>query len=259
MHHALTGLALLAIAGCASIANAAEASSCSARSPAHTVALVELFTSEGCSSCPPADSFLAARRGAGLRADQAVLLSLHVDYWNDIGWKDPYSSAAFTARQRWLSDLARTRTIYTPEFFVSGKELRNWGGGLDAKVKSINAMPARAAIAMTLSPTPAGTAALPVEVRASGPAGSKLYVALVESGIASQVKSGENGGRLLRHDYVVRAWPAPVELGLDGKASLSRALALPAGAQPGKLGVAAFVQSPACEVLQALSLDACKS
>ncbi|UUZ55652.1 DUF1223 domain-containing protein [Massilia sp. H-1] len=64
------------------------------------------------------DAFLSARRATGLRADQAVLLSMHVDYWNYIGWKDPYSRKVFTERQRALSDLAHTRTIYTPEFFV---------------------------------------------------------------------------------------------------------------------------------------------
>lgn len=249
MKTVLTTLAALLVAG------AATAQTCTARSPAHTVALVELFTSEGCSSCPPADRFLGERRAAGLRADQAVLLSLHVDYWNAIGWKDPYSSAAFTARQRALSDLARTRTIYTPEFFVSGKELRNWDGGLEQGVKRINAMPARAGIAISLAPRTA--AGLSVDVRASGPAGSKLFVALTENGIATKVSAGENGGRTLRHDFVVRDWPAPVALGADGKATLARALAVPAGAQGAKLGVAAFVQSESGEVLQALSLDAC--
>ena len=233
-------LALTAVAA----AHAAQAQTCSARSPAHMVALVELYTSEGCSSCPPADQFLSSRRGAGLRADQAVLLSLHVDYWNNIGWKDPYSQAAFTARQRWLSDLAHTRTIYTPEFFVAGKEARNWSDGLDATVKRVNAAPAQANIAISMGQ--------PLRVSASGPAGAKLYLALVESGLASKVSAGENSGRTLRHDFVVREWAAPVPLGADGKAVLTRAVAASS-----KYGVVAFVQSEQGAVLQALSLDAC--
>lgn len=234
---------------------AAAAQGCSARSPAHTIALVELYTSEGCSSCPPADRFLSGLRGAGLRADQAVMLSLHVDYWNYIGWKDPYSQAAFTERQRWLSDLARTRTIYTPEFFVAGKEARNWSGGLDAAVRRINAVPAQAGIAISIgSPAAAG---LPVQVGANGPAGAKLYVALVENGIATKVVAGENEGRTLRHDYVVRELSAPAMFGSDGKAAIARHLAIPRAASPDRLGVVAFVQSAQGAVLQALSLDAC--
>ena len=235
---------LLALAAIGAV-HAAQAQSCSARSPAHTVALVELYTSEGCSSCPPADQFLGSRRGAGVRADQAVLLSLHVDYWNDIGWKDPYSHAAFTARQRWLSDLAHTRTIYTPEFFVAGKEARNWSDGLDATVKRVNATPAQANIAISMGQ--------PLRVSASGPAGAKLYLALVENGLVSMVAAGENNGRTLRHDYVVREWAAPVVLGADGKAVLTRTVATPRA----RYGVVAFVQSEQGAVLQALSLDAC--
>lgn len=237
------------------LTQAAGAQACSARSPAHTIALVELYTSEGCSSCPPADQFLSSRRAAGLRADQAVMLSLHVDYWNYIGWKDPYSHPAFTERQRWLSDLARTRTIYTPEFFVAGKEARNWHGGLDAAVKRINGMPARAGIAISMGrPVMAG---LPVQVGANGPAGAKLHLALIENGIVTKVGAGENGGQTLRHDYVVRDWSAPVTFGSDGKAALARTVPIPRGSFASNLGVVAFVQSEQGAVLQTLSLDTC--
>ncbi|MFL6660233.1 MAG: DUF1223 domain-containing protein [Massilia sp.] len=233
----------------------AMAQTCSARSPAHTIALVELYTSEGCSSCPPADQFLSGQRAAGLRADQAVLLSLHVDYWNYIGWKDPFSQKMFTERQRWLSDQARSRTIYTPEFFVAGKEARNWSDGLAATVKQINAMPAQAGIAISMGP--AGSGGVPVQVNANGQAGARLFLAVVESGLASQVAAGENSGRTLRHDYVVREWLPPVTIGSDGKATLARTLTIPRGAPASKYGVTAFVQSERGVVQQALSLDAC--
>ncbi|MES2015677.1 MAG: DUF1223 domain-containing protein [Pseudomonadota bacterium] len=233
----------------------ALAQGCSARSPAHTIALVELYTSEGCSSCPPADVFLSSQRGAGVRTDQAVMLSLHVDYWNDIGWKDPYSHPVFTRRQNWLSDLAHTRTVYTPEFFVAGKEARDWNDGINVNIKRVNATPARANIAISIgAPLAAG---VPVQVSASGQAGAKLYLALVENGLATKVAAGENRGRILRHDYVVRDWSAPVTLGADGKALLARTLPVPRGAAPSKFGVTAFVQSEQGAVLQALSLDAC--
>ncbi|MES2115445.1 MAG: DUF1223 domain-containing protein [Pseudomonadota bacterium] len=240
------------------------AGSCSAHSPAYRVALLELYTSEGCSSCPPADQYVSGLRAAGVAPEQAVVLALHVDYWNYIGWKDPFSRAAFTERQRWLTELAGSRTIYTPELFVAGQELRGgvggWSGGVPAAVRRINGQAAQADIGITLGAP--GAAGLPIDVRASAARGGKLFVALVESGLASKVTAGENSGRLLRHDYVVREWLAPVELSSGAKAgvnmaAVTRTVSLPPGAAPGKLGVSAFVQSAQGEVLQALALPVC--
>lgn len=253
MKHILMRLALGACAACAGAV--ADAQTCNGRSPAHTVALLELYTSEGCSSCPPADRFVSALRAAGVSPSQAVPLSLHVDYWNDIGWKDPFSSVLFTERQRALSDLAHTRTIYTPEFFVGGRELRNWSGGLPDAVKRINARPAEAKIGITLGR--ATTAGLPVEVTAVGPNGALLHVALVHNKVVSKVTAGENGGRTLHHDYVVRQWLSPMPIGGDGRVQLTRALPLPSGVPAADLAVTAFVQSARGEVLQAFSLPVC--
>jgi hypothetical protein len=259
MNNILLLLGVWVAAWSASAVQAAEAGGCSMRSPPHRVALLELYTSEGCSSCPPADAFLSGTRAA-LRPDQAVPLSMHVDYWNNIGWKDPYSRKTFTERQQWLTELAGSRTVYTPEFFVAGKELRGWRDGTQAAVARINQQPAQADISIAIGP--AGAGGLPVVVTASAKSAGKLYVALVENGIASQVRAGENQGRLLRHDYVVREWLAPVTLApapraAGGVAQLSRTVALPAGASPGKLAVSAFVQSEQGEVLQAATLSAC--
>jgi hypothetical protein len=259
MNNILLLLGVWVAAWSASAVQAAEAGGCSMRSPPHRVALLELYTSEGCSSCPPADAFLSGTRAA-LRPDQAVPLSMHVDYWNYIGWKDPYSRKTFTERQQWLTELAGSRTVYTPEFFVAGKELRGWRDGTQAAVARINQQPAQADISIAIGP--AGAGGLPLVVTASAKMAGKLYVALVESGIARQVRAGENQGRLLRHDYVVREWLAPVTLApaaraAGGVAQLSRTVALPAGASPGKLAVSAFVQSEQGEVLQAATLSAC--
>ncbi|MES2152457.1 MAG: DUF1223 domain-containing protein [Pseudomonadota bacterium] len=246
-----------ALQGAAAPVMAAQA--CSGKSPAHSVALLELYTSEGCDSCPPADQYVSGLRAAGVAPGQAVLLSLHVDYWNYIGWKDPYSRAAFTERQRWLSNLAGSHTIYTPEIFLAGRELRGgtsgWSASLPAAVRRINQTPAQADISIVLGQ--AGASGLPVEVKASAARGGTLYVALTESGVASQVTAGENRGRTLKHDFVVREWLAPVELGHDGKAALSRALSIPPGAVGRNLGISAFVQSERGEVLQAFSQGVC--
>ncbi|HJU99419.1 MAG TPA: DUF1223 domain-containing protein [Burkholderiaceae bacterium] len=242
------------------------ANRCDALSPAYRVALLELYTSEGCSSCPPADQYVSGLRASGVTPEQAVLLALHVDYWNGIGWQDPFSNAVYSARQRWLTTLAGSRTVYTPELFVAGQELRGgverWTGGVPAAVKRINAQVAQADIRITLGQVSA--AGLPVAVKASAARAGTLFVALVESGLASKVTAGENSGRLLRHDHVVRTWLAPLPLSSGDKAGIHTAtvkgtLPLPPGAAPGKLGVSAFVQSERGEVLQALSLPLCGS
>jgi hypothetical protein len=129
-----------------------------------------------------------------------------------------------------------------------------------AAVQRINGQAAQADIRIALGQ--AGAAGLPVQVSASAARDGKLYVALVESGLASKVTAGENNGRLLRHDHVVRTWLAPVPLSTGGKAganvaSVTRTLPLPPGAAPGSLAVSAFVQSERGEVLQALSLPVC--
>ena len=251
----------IALAALALAATGTAGAGCEARSPAHRVALVELYTSEGCSSCPPADDYLA-----GLKPGSSVVpLALHVDYWNYIGWKDPFSRPAFSARQRWLSDLAHSRTIYTPELFIAGSELRggpgsgwlgrNWSSTLPPTVEKINAQPAGASIRIALGM--AGSSGLPLEVEASAAGAARLYIALTQDGVASQVNAGENRGRLLRHEHVVREWLEPVAFN-GGKARVARAVPLPAGAPSGTLGVAAFVQSEQGEVLQALALPLCK-
>jgi hypothetical protein len=251
----------ISLALAAAIAGTAQAApACMGSSPAHTVALVELYTSEGCDSCPPADKFVSGLRAEGLKPEQAVLLSMHVDYWNYIGWKDVFSRPEFTQRQRKLADLVGSRTIYTPELFVGARELRSdrWQGGLVDAVKRVNATPAKADIAVSVGA--AGPAGLPIEVKANAHAGGKLFVALVQSGIDSQVKSGENRGRLLHHDFVVREWLAPVALeGSAAKASavVARTVPLPAGTTPAHLAISAFVQSDRGDILQAYTLPLC--
>ncbi len=253
---------LLAASLCLAFSSLSLAATCSGQSPAHSVALLELYTSEGCDSCPPADRYVAGLRQSGVTAQQAVMLSMHVDYWNYIGWKDPFSRAAFTARQRWMSDLANSRTIYTPEIFVGGRELRNWDRTLASTLQQINAKPAQADLRISLDGVVGG--ALRIDVQASAAQNAKLYVALVEDSLVSQVKSGENRGRTLRHDFVVREWLDPVELAREAKSGkhsigLVRAVSVPKDAVPAKLGLTAFVQSDKGEVLQAFSLPLCGS
>lgn len=243
------------------LAGPAAAQVCSRQSPPHTVALLELYTSEGCSSCPPADRFVSGLRAAsGLTAEQVVPLALHVDYWDYIGWKDRFARRDFTERQRWLSAQANSRTIYTPEIFMGGKEWRDWRGNPATAIKRINARPAQATIEIALGKVEGGKLPLTVKAGTAASQAAQLFVALYENGLSSDVKTGENSGTVLHHDYVVREWLGPFSLtGLAGEGgrAFTRTLALPPGAVAGKLGVAAFVQNAQGEVLQALSLGLC--
>jgi len=247
-------------------ASVAFAQTCSKQSPAHTVALLELYTSEGCSSCPPADRFVsglhlggggsaAPASLTGLTLEQVVPLSLHVDYWDYIGWKDRFAKRVFTERQRMLSVYAGSSTIYTPEIFVAGKELREWRSDLAANIRRVNARPAQATVGISLGKLSGGS--LPVEVHANAAQGGKLYVALYQNDLVSEVNNGENRGVTLRHDYVVRDWVGPIAVQGNGKADFSKTfLVSPAMGTKG-LGVAAFVQTERGEVLQALALPLC--
>src|SRR3954468_19444073 len=101
---------------------AAQGAHCTAQSAAKTVALVELYTSEGCDSCPPADRWLSSLGAQGYAPDRIVPIALHVDYWDYIGWKDPYAHAAHSARQRKMARLARAAMVYTPQVLLQGRD-----------------------------------------------------------------------------------------------------------------------------------------
>ncbi len=135
-------LCVIAVAAFSAALPVAAFAACDARSGQKTAALIELYTSEGCSSCPPADQQLSRLRQALDPAAEAVPLALHVDYWDYIGWKDPYAQAAFGERQNWLVQANQHKTIYTPQFFVGGTEVRSWRGGLREQVRQVEC-PAR--------------------------------------------------------------------------------------------------------------------
>jgi hypothetical protein len=185
---------------------AAAAAACNVASPAHTVALVELYTSQGCSSCPPADRWLSKLQPS----DRVVPLALHVGYWDYIGWKDPFARREFNLRQRWLGSLNGNRTVYTPGVFVQGRETPRWYDvrGFDAAINAINAQPARARIELA-----ARIDHGQIEARANASAADaqqpQVVLALVQSGNVTRVGAGENRGETLTNDHVVTQWSAP--------------------------------------------------
>jgi hypothetical protein len=241
---------------------AALGAACQAESGSRTVALVELYTSEGCDSCPPADRWLSSLSARGYGPERVVPIALHVDYWDYIGWKDPYGQARFSARQRKLAHLTRSAIVYTPQVVLQGRDFRRWGTpAFDEAVAAINARPARARIALALHGT--GNGGLDVEViaellEAQKGGAAALYVAATQSGLVSKVSAGENRGRILEHDHVVFEWLGPHEFGPSGRLARRVAVPLPARVGARQLGAVAFVQDRStAEVLQTLMLPAC--
>jgi hypothetical protein len=236
---------------------------CSAQSDEKTAALVELYTSEGCNSCPPADRWLSGLGERGYAPSRVVPLSLHVDYWDYIGWKDPYARPDFSGRQRKLTQAQRLAFVYTPQVVLQGRDFRAWHRppDFDAAVERINAQPARARISLVIERLVPG--AMTVHVRAdllerSHLKDAALYLASYENRLSSKVTAGENSGRTLKHDYVVLQWEGPLHLGPDGRRAERRQVPLLPGAVVGNSGVVAFVQNRrSLEVLQALMLPSC--
>ena len=228
------------------IVAAATAATCTATSPAHTAALVELYTSQGCSSCPPADRWLSQLQAS----DRVIPIALHVGYWDYIGWKDPFARRDFNERQSQLARTNKNRTVYTPGVFVQGRETPRWsdGRGFETTVKSLNATPARAQIEVSSA---LDGRVLKVNAKASGvdAGASQLFVALTQGGFSTQVKAGENRGELLRNDHVVREWSGPLPLA-GGAATWNIA----EGIDIERLRLVAFVQDRASGVpIQAMS------
>ena len=237
---------------------------CVAQSGAGTTALVELYTSEGCSSCPPADRWLSGLGSRGYVPGRVVPLSLHVDYWDYIGWKDPYAKGEFSGRQRKMSALQRQAFVYTPQVMLQGEDFRGWGGSaFERAIERINAQPAKAQISLEIASV--GKRAISVQARAqvldaSQRADAALYLAAYENKLASQVTAGENRGERLQHDYVVLEWQGPLPFSSGSTLSAARDLPLLPKAVPAHSGVAAFVQNRRTgEVLQALMLPSCGS
>jgi len=240
----------------------AQAARCTAESSAGTSVLVELYTSEGCDSCPPADRWLSSLGARGYAPGRVVPVALHVDYWDYIGWKDPYAKREFSARQRKLAQLKRARIVYTPQVLLQGRDFRQWRTrAFEDEVVRINSQPAKARIALRLDAMRAEA----FEVEASAELldrtqaeDAALYLAAYENKLVSQVVAGENRGKTLAHDYVVFEWLGPFALSGAGRIVERRSLPLLPKAVARNSGVVAFVQNTrTAEVLQALMLPAC--
>jgi hypothetical protein len=171
--------------------------------------LVELFTSEGCSSCPPADDALAElEKKQPARGAEIIVLGWHVDYWNRLGWADPYSSATATQRQESYAGAFKLSGVYTPQVVVDGQ--RQLVGGSDALVGEITAASRKEKANVQLSVASQSGRSVQIRAQVSAlPAVSandqaELWLAITEGNLQTQVLRGENAGRRLKHTAVVR-------------------------------------------------------
>jgi hypothetical protein len=176
------------------------------------VVVVELFTSEGCSSCPPADALLKQlSEQQSVQGAQIVGLEEHVDYWNHLGWRDPYSSNEFSQRQSDYAQGFHTDGVYTPQMVVDGQREFVGSRSLAAREaieKAANQPKAEMVLVLSAN-SPPGKPAFEVQVKNLGGISvrgeTELWVAVTEEGLQTDVKAGENAGETLKHAAVVRS------------------------------------------------------
>ena len=206
--------AILSLSGGAKVARSAPPA-------AGQPVLVELYTSQGCSSCPPADRFMHELPARGLGRDKVVALTFHVDYWDHLGWADPFATPSFTARQGWYADSGRLRApdgdraisgVYTPQMIVSG-QVHFPGGQSDVALREIAAAaghPLAPTTKLSLDTTVEREMAT-VRIRVAGADGLpraedwRVTGALVQKRAETHVRRGENSGATLEEASVVRA------------------------------------------------------
>jgi hypothetical protein len=159
--------------------------------------LVELYTSEGCSSCPPAEKWLSQlKKAPGLWSD-FVPVAFHVDYWDYLGWRDKWANKQFSDRQREYAGVWASENIYTPEFVLDGKEWHNWFG-----LRGAPGLSETKAGILKVTSEDTNHWQVNFDPATGGTAGYEVNAALLVTGLGSDVKAGENAGRHLEHAFV---------------------------------------------------------
>ncbi|MBX3587532.1 MAG: DUF1223 domain-containing protein [Ramlibacter sp.] len=233
---------LLASTLMAAAVSTATAATCEARSAATLTPVIELYTSEGCSSCPPADRWLSTLKPVAAQG-KAVVQAFHVGYWDYIGWVDRFASPAYTTRQRAIAALNRQNSIYTPQLVRNGQDWHDYDRATAA------GGPARASISLARSGPDAFEATV---TPAEGVGGWGAYWTVTENGHSSKVKAGENAGELLQHDFVVRQYVPAGDY--KGPSKLTLRTVAGDAAHPRQVNLVVFEPATG-KTLQALSLQ----
>ena len=195
---------------------------CSTQSGTFKAPVIELYTSEGCSSCPPADKWLSTFKNSSVKPGSTVdaaevapvVQAFHVGYWDYIGWVDRFASPAHTTRQRQIAANNRQSSIYTPQAVLDGRDWRDWNRTVSGRLAG-RREPAEAHI--KLSQVAANQFEALVTPSEGLTSAWSAYWTLTEDGHSSKVKSGENAGELLQHDFVVRQYNAAGDFSAGAK------------------------------------------
>lgn len=227
-----------------------------AATPWRRAVLVELFTSQGCSSCPPADAFVRDLPKLGLGQDKVVPLTFHIDYWDRLGWKDPFSSPDFTERQQWYARSGRLRSpdgaggldgLYTPQMIVGGAVQFSGQRRETAQQEMARAAARPLPFDLTVQASVRGSA-LALEITVAAPEAARrehdwrLVAALTEKQTRTAVTRGENVGQTLEDTAVVRALSGRIPLAAGPGATRLRLLK-PADLAWAEAEVVVFAQS----------------
>ena len=255
-------LLLAAALALVSLQSFAGSESCESHSAATRVTVLELYTSEGCNSCPPADRWVSSLPAKGFTPDRVIPLAFHVDYWDQLGWPDRMAKAQFSTRQRTQADRNRANVVYTPQLLLNGADYRSSfsDARFDDRIKELNRVPAAATLFLRQRPVPSGVdVELDVGLTHAAAAGvSRTYMAITENRLQSAIKAGENRGKLLHHDFVVREFAGPLAMDEAGRLHWKSAMALPPDWKRSDLSLVAFVQDAhSGEILQALHAPLC--
>jgi len=226
---------LLVLAGCSAAAGEPRSD--------EAPLVIELFTSQGCSSCPPADRLLDKLAHAGELAGRPLApLSFHVDYWDDLGWADPYARPAWTERQRQYARAIGDASVYTPELVIGG-HVGVVGSQEKRAAQAIAAAPRQQKLAATATWSKSS-----LTVEATAPASADVFVAVWEDGTRNKVPRGENAGATLVADRVVRKLERVAQAGKTGKLTIAIDTA-------GRdIGAVAFAQAPDKRIIGATLL-----
>ncbi len=251
---AAAATSLIAAAPAYATVTPSVAQACNSVPVPYAVALIELYTSEGCDSCPPADKWLST-----LTASEAIVpVAWHVDYWDRLGWKDRFARADAAVRQAQKVRLEGGRTSYTPQVMIQGRsQFFGERGAVQSRLLQLRAAPAPAQLSVSHAAAAGSTVRVDWQLQGTGFDGGVVMLALLEDDLVSQVSAGENRGVTLKHDHVVRQLSAPQRIaGASGSGQVS--LAMPADARPSRTRVVAWLEDSQGRVLTAAAASRCQ-
>lgn len=213
---------------------------CTSTSTAQVTPLLELFTSEGCDSCPPADRWLSTLR----TGDNLNIMAWHVDYWDKLGWKDRFALPEAAQRQARLLRALGSRNAYTPQTMVQGVSIYHQpAANVERKLATLSPQPSPIRLQISQVQHMKGVLKVDLNTLAMASGAYQTYVALIENKLTSTVTAGENKGVTLKHDHVVRAWAGFGNgIAKDKNVSYSQTLSIPKDAVPSQLSLVVWAE-----------------